>query len=239
MATVTWGRAVDGQDEEERVIRRDEAVRRTTETGVLPAIKLKQAQDLRPVAEAMVAGGIQVLEVTMTTPGVLDAFRDIRVAFGDRLLLAAGTTLDAAAARAAIDAGASILVTPAVVPEVVATAQRYQVACYVGAFTATEVLTAMQLGANLVKIFPAALAGPAYMTNLRMVYPDVGLVPSGGIGLDTAGDYIRSGAAAISGARNFYDRAQVEAHGLSWVTEQAQRYMEIVRTARREATELP
>ena len=219
--------------------RRDEAIRRTTESGVLPAIKLKHRQDLRPVAEAMIAGGIQVLEVTMTTPGVLDAFRDIKDAFGDQLLLAAGTTLDAASARAAVEAGASILVTPAVVPEVASAALRFQVPCFMGAFTATEVLTAMQLGASLVKIFPAALAGPAYMTNLRMVYPDVGLIPSGGVGLETAGAYIRSGAAAISGARNFYDRAQVESHGLTWVTEQARRYLEIVKAARRDAPELP
>lgn len=218
---------------------RDQAVRWTTETGVLPAIKLKHAQDLRPVAEAMVEGGIRVLEVTMTTPGVLKAFEDIREALGDKLVLAAGTTLDAASAHDAINAGAGIIVSPAIVPEVVATAQRYQVACYPGAFTATEVLTAMQLGASLIKIFPAALAGPAYMTNLRMVYPNVGLVPSGGVSLETAGEYIRSGAIAVSGARNFYDPDQVEAHGLRWVTEQAKRYLETVRRARQDAVELP
>ena len=219
--------------------RREEAVYRTKSTGVLPAIKLKNAADLLPYADAFLEGGISVLEVTMTTPGVLDAFRAIKHAYGDRLLLAAGTTLDAAAAYAAIQAGASILVSPAVVPDVIATANRYQVACFCGAFTATEVLQAMTAGADMVKIFPAALAGPAYMTNLRMVYPEVNLVPSGGINLETAGEFIRCGAAAISGARNFFDYQAVQEHGARWVTEQARKYVDIVAKARETAYPLP
>lgn len=219
--------------------RREEAVYLTKTTGVLPAIKLKDAKDLLPYAQAFIDGGIRVLEVTMTTPGVLEAFRAIKHAFGDQLLLAAGTTLDAAAAYAAIQAGASVLVSPAVVPDVIATANRYQVACYCGAFTATEVLSVMTAGADMVKIFPAALAGPAYMTNLRMVYPEVNLVPSGGIGLDTAGEFIRCGAAAISGARNFFDYAQVQQHGAAWVTEQARKYIALVAEARANAHPLP
>lgn len=219
--------------------RREEAVYRTKSTGVLPAIKLKNAADLLPYADAFLEGGISVLEVTMTTPGVLDAFRAIKHAYGDRLLLAAGTTLDATAAYAAIQAGASILVSPAVVPDVIATANRYQVACFCGAFTATEVLQAMTAGADMVKIFPAALAGPAYMTNLRMVYPEVNLVPSGGINLETAGEFIRCGAAAISGARNFFDYQAVQEHGALWVTEQARKYVDIVAKARETAYPLP
>lgn len=219
--------------------RREEAVYRTKSTGVLPAIKLKNAADLLPYADAFLAGGIGVLEVTMTTPGVLDTFRAIKHAYGDRLLLAAGTTLDANAAYAAIQAGASILVSPAVVPDVIATANRYQVACFCGAFTASEVLQVMVAGADMVKIFPAALAGPAYMTNLRMVYPEVNLVPSGGISLETAGEFIRCGAAAISGARNFFDYSAVQEHGAQWVTEQARKYIDIVAEARRTAYPLP
>src|SRR3954451_6375180 len=117
---------------------RDEAVYRTKSTGVLPAIKLKQTSDLLDYARAMIEGGIRVLEVTMTTPGVLDAFRAIRAQLGDQLYLAAGTTLDASAAYAAIMAGAKIIVSPALIPEVIQTAHRYQVACYAGAYTATE-----------------------------------------------------------------------------------------------------
>jgi 2-dehydro-3-deoxyphosphogluconate aldolase/(4S)-4-hydroxy-2-oxoglutarate aldolase len=219
--------------------RRERAVYATKETGVLPAIKLKQAADLLPYAQAMIDGGVRVLEVTMTTPGVLEAFRAIRDEFGDALLLASGTTLDAQAAYAAIQAGASILVSPAVVPDVIATAQRYGAACFCGAYTATEVLQALTAGADMVKIFPAALAGPAYMTNLKMVFPEVNLIPSGGITPESAGEYIRCGASAISGARNFFDVEQVAQHGAGWVTEQAQRYIRIVAEARASAYPLP
>jgi 2-dehydro-3-deoxyphosphogluconate aldolase / (4S)-4-hydroxy-2-oxoglutarate aldolase len=219
--------------------RREEAVYLTKTVGVLPAIKLKDAKDLLPYAQAFIDGGIRVLEVTMTTPGVLDAFRAIKHSFGDKLLLASGTTLDAQAAYAAIQAGASVIVSPAVVPDVIATAKRYQVACFCGAFTATEVLSVMTAGADMVKIFPAALAGPKYMTNLRMVYPEVNLIPSGGIGLDTAGEFIRCGAAAISGARNFYDDEMVKQHGAAWITKQARKYIKIVEEARATAYPLP
>jgi 2-dehydro-3-deoxyphosphogluconate aldolase/(4S)-4-hydroxy-2-oxoglutarate aldolase len=219
--------------------RREEAVYLTKSTGVLPAIKLKNAADLLPYAQAFIDGGIRVLEVTMTTPGVLDAFRAIKHAFGDQLHLASGTTLDASAAYAAIQAGASVVVSPAVVPDVIATARRYGAACFCGAYTATEVLQVMTAGADMVKIFPAALAGPKYMTNLKMVYPEVSLVPSGGIDLDTAGEYIRCGASAISGARNFFDPEQVAVHGAAWVTEQATRYIALVAEAKASAYPLP
>jgi 2-dehydro-3-deoxyphosphogluconate aldolase / (4S)-4-hydroxy-2-oxoglutarate aldolase len=219
--------------------RREEAIYLTKSTGVLPAIKLKNTADLLPVAEAMIKGGIRVHEVTMTTPGVLEAFRAIKNAFGDQLHLASGTTLDAAAAYAAIQAGVSIVVSPATIPAVIETAHRYQVACYAGAYTATEVLQVMTLGASMVKIFPASLAGPKYMTNLRMVYPDLNIIPSGGIGLDTAAEYIRCGACAISGARNFYDPEAVAQYGMGWVTEQAQKYIALAAEAKRTPYPLP
>lgn len=211
---------------------REAAVYWTKTTGVLPAIKLKQASDLLPAAQAMVDGGIRVLEVTMTTPGVLDAFRTIRAALGDQLYLASGTTLDASAAYAAIMAGAKIIVSPALIPEVIETAKRYGVACYAGAYTATEVLQAMEAGADMVKIFPAALAGPKYMANLKMVYPEVNLIPSGGIDMASAGEYIRYGACAVSGARNFYNAEQVAEHGVGWITEQARKYIALVAEAK-------
>jgi 2-dehydro-3-deoxyphosphogluconate aldolase/(4S)-4-hydroxy-2-oxoglutarate aldolase len=125
------------------------------------------------------------------------------------------------------------------VPEVIATAHRYGAACYSGAFTATEVLTAMQAGADMIKIFPAAVAGPAYMTNLRMVYPEARLIPSGGVSLENAADFIRSGATAISGARNFFDREAVDRDGPDWITRQVSTYIDIVARARATAGPLP
>jgi 2-dehydro-3-deoxyphosphogluconate aldolase/(4S)-4-hydroxy-2-oxoglutarate aldolase len=218
---------------------RERAISLTRSTGVLPAIKLKADEDVIPFVRAMYEGGARVVEITMTTPGVLEMFRSLSNAFGDEMALAAGTVLDAAAARAAIDAGARVIVSPAVVPEVIAAAHRYGAACFSGAFTATEVLTATQAGADMVKIFPAAVAGPAYMTNLRMVYPEVRLIPSGGVSLDNAAAFIQSGATAISGARNFFDREAVARDGLGWITRQVAMYIDIVAQAKANAGPLP
>lgn len=219
--------------------RREEAVYLTKTTGILPAMKLKQATDLLPYARAMYEGGARVIEITMTTPGVLENFRAIAAEFGNRLYLAAGTTLDAPSAVAAIQAGARILVSPALIPEVIETANRYRVACYAGAYTATEVLGAMRAGADMVKIFPGSLAGPKYMTNLKMVYPEVNLIPSGGISLETAGEFIRCGACAVSGMRNFFDADQVAQHGVGWIVEQTRKYIDIAAEAKRTAYPLP
>ena len=218
---------------------REEAVYLTKLTGILPAMKLKQATDMLPYSQAMYDGGARVIEITMTTPGVLENFRAISSSFGDKLYLAAGTCLDGASALAAIQAGARILVSPAVVPDVIDVANRYRVACYAGAFTATEVFTVMRAGADMVKIFPAALGGPSYMTNLKMVYPEVNLIPSGGISLETAGQFIRSGACAVSGMRNFFDAEQVAQHGVGWITTQTRRYLELVADAKKNSPVLP
>jgi 2-dehydro-3-deoxyphosphogluconate aldolase/(4S)-4-hydroxy-2-oxoglutarate aldolase len=219
--------------------RKERAVYLTKSTGVLPAIKLKREADIAPYIQAMYDGGARVVEITMTTPNALDHFKVLSDRFAGRLCLAAGTVLDAPTARAAILAGVDIVVAPAMIIEVIQTAHRYGVACYIGAFSATECLAALQAGADMVKVFPAALGGPKYMTNLKMVYPEINLIPSGGISLENAGDFIRCGASAISGARNFFDYAMVEQHGLGWVRDQVDRYKRIVTEARESAPPLP
>ena len=219
---------------------REKAVYWTKSAGVLPAMKLKHEEgSIIPYVKAMMDGGIRVVEITMTTPGVLRHFEAMRKEFGDEVFPAAGTTLDAAAARDAILAGARVIVSPATIPAVIETAQRYGAACFIGAFTATEVLGVITAGADMVKIFPATLGGPSYMTNLKMVYPEVNLIPSGGINLESAGEFIRCGACAISGARNFFDYEMVKEHGLSWITEQCKKYVQIVADARASALPLP
>jgi 2-dehydro-3-deoxyphosphogluconate aldolase / (4S)-4-hydroxy-2-oxoglutarate aldolase len=214
----------------------NEAVFVTRSTGVLPAIKVKVGADLPSFVQAMYEGGARVIEITTTTPEAFEALRD---KFKDKIFLAAGTTLDATTARLAILAGARVIVSPALRPEVIQTAHRYGVAMYSGAFTATEVLAAMEAGADMVKIFPATLGGPKYMTNLKMVYPGVKLCPSGGISLENAADFIRCGADAVSGNRNFFDLAMIEKHGLRWVSEQVAKYIALVAETRRDLPELP
>jgi 2-dehydro-3-deoxyphosphogluconate aldolase/(4S)-4-hydroxy-2-oxoglutarate aldolase len=211
----------------------------TKSTGVLPAIKIKANDDMIPYIKAMVDGGAKVVEITTTTPGAFDHYKAITAYFGDNVALASGTTLDETTARLAILAGVKIIVAPATIPAVIRTAHRYGAAVFIGAFSATEVLTAMEAGVDMVKIFPAALGGPKYMTNLRMVYPELNLIPSGGISLETAGEFIRCGACAISGARNFFDYEQVKIHGLKWITEQVSKYISLVAEARKSLPELP
>lgn len=219
---------------------REQAVAWTKSTGVLPAIKIKtNDSDILSYAQAMYDGGARLVEITMTTPGALAHFEVIAQAFEDRLFPVAGTVLDPETAREAILAGVKIIVSPSLKPAVIEMANRYGVACYSGAFTATEVLTAMEAGVDMVKIFPAALGGPAYMTNLKMVYPEVNLIPSGGVSLDNAADFIKAGACAISGSRNFFNYEMVKQHGVEWVTQQVASYIEIVSLAKQTAPPLP
>lgn len=216
-----------------------DAIYQVRSIGVLPAIKVKAGGDLIPYVRAMYDGGARVIEITTTTPGVFEAFETLSQEYGSKLFLAAGTTLDETTARLAILSGAKVIVSPALRPAVIATAHRYGVAMLCGAYTATEVLDAMEAGADMVKIFPATLAGPAYMTNLKMVYPEVKLCPSGGISLDNAAEFIRCGADAISGNRNFFNLKMVEQHGLGWISEQVARYIALVAEARKDLPELP
>ena len=218
---------------------REEVIHWTRTVGILPAIKLMQPADLLPYVRALYKAGVRVVEITATTPGVLDALKTASAEFGNDLYLGVGTVLDAETARAAIMAGAQLIVNPAVVPEVVAMAHRYGAACYSGAFTATECLSAMLAGADMVKIFPAALGGPRYMLNLKMVYPEVNLIPSGGITLQDAGEFIKCGACAVSGSRQFVNAEMVKQHGFEWITERTMEFIKVVEEARKSPYPLP
>ena len=215
------------------------AISQTKNTGVLPCIKLHEKDDWVKYAQAMYDGGARVLEVTMTTPGVLEAIEAISNHFGDEMLVAAGTVLDPLSAREVIMHGGSIIVNPCVVPDVIDIAGRYNVPVYSGCFTATEVFNAMRAGSAMCKIFPGALGGPKYMTNLKMVYPDVNLIPSGGITEQNCGEFIRCGACAVSGARTFMNFDMIEKEGLGWITKQVKTFIDIVAEAKKDLPIIP
>lgn len=208
-------------------------------TGVLPCIKLHQKDDWVKYAQAMYDGGARCIEVTMTTPGVLEAIEAISSHFKGELHVAAGTVLDAASAREVIMHGGDIIVNPCVIEDVIDVANRYQVPVFSGAFTATEVFTAMRMGATAVKIFPGALGGAKYMTNLKMVFPEVNLIPSGGITEQNAADFIKCGACAVSGARTFMNFDMIEKEGLGWITKQVSTFIDIVREAKKDLPDIP
>ena len=211
----------------------------TKETGILPCIKLHHKDDYIAYAQAMYDGGARVIEVTMTTPGVLEAIEAISDHFGDKLLVAAGTVLDPTSAREVILHGGSIIVNPCVIEDVIDLANRYNVPVFSGAFSATEVFNAMRAGATMVKIFPGALGGPKYMTNLKMVFPDVNLIPSGGITPDNAAEFIKCGACAVSGARTFMDFEKIEREGLISVTNQVKKFIDLIAEAKKDLPIIP
>ena len=223
----------------DNMTRKEFVIAQTKACGILPCIKLHEKSDFISYAQAMYDGGARILEVTMTTPGVLEAIEAISSHFGDKLLVAAGTVLDAASAREVLLHGGSCIVNPCVIPDVINVANRYNAPVYSGAFSATEVFQAMQAGASMVKIFPGALGGAKYMTNLRMVFPEVNLIPSGGINLDNAADFIRCGACAVSGARVFMDEAHIREEGLQWITQQVRRFVPVIADAKKEGFIVP
>ena len=214
-------------------------IEQTKAAGILPCIKLHKKGDFIAYAQAMYDGGARVVEITMTTPGALEGIEAISSEFKERMWVAAGTVLDAATAREVILHGGSVIVNPAVIPEVIQLANRYCIPVYSGAFTATECLAAMEAGASMIKIFPAQLGGPKYMTNLKMVFPQVNLIPSGGVSLDNAADFIRCGACAVSGARTFMNHEKIAEEGIGWITRQVAKYVEIIRQAKENLPELP
>lgn len=218
---------------------KERVVESTKGSGVLPCIKLKEKDDFIAYAQAMYDGGARVIEITMTTPGALEAIESISSVFKDKLYVAAGTVLDATTAREVILHGGSLIVNPAVITDVIDEAARYQVPIYSGAFTATECFQAMRAGATMIKVFPGALGGAKYMTNLKMVYPEINLIPSGGITLENAADFIRCGACAVSGARTFMDMEKIEENGLSWITTQVRAFVDLIAKTKEDLPELP
>jgi 2-dehydro-3-deoxyphosphogluconate aldolase/(4S)-4-hydroxy-2-oxoglutarate aldolase len=166
----------------------------------LPAIAILRATSPRYLVAAagvLLEEGFRALEFPLTTPGALEALTAARSEFGDQAMVGAGTVLDATAAERAIDAGAQLLVSPAVCPDVVATGLLADVPTLPGAFTATEVLAAAAAGATMTKLFPVNVVGPEYLTALRQPLPDLRAVPTGGVTLSTAGGWLAAGAAAL------------------------------------------
>src|ERR1700722_10937409 len=172
-------------------------LRRVLDCGVVAVVRSPDSQQLVEVARALADGGISVVEITMTVPDALDVLRQVRRALGDRLFLGAGTVLDPETARAALLAGAEYLVAPTVNLEVIRLCQRYDKLVMPGAFTPTEILTAWEAGADIVKVFPAEVLGSAFFKAVRGPLPQVRLMPTGGVDLTTAVEFLRAGACCL------------------------------------------
>ena len=174
------------------------AVSLLREVGIIPIIRAPSADAAVAVAEALLQGGLAVAEITMTVPNAIDAIGRVAKRFSGKLLVGAGTVTDAETARRAVDAGAEFIVTPCLVPEVIAAAQRADVAVLPGALTPSEVFAAFRAGGDMVKVFPVqSVGGAAYLRALRGPFPDIPLVPTGGVTLDNIGEMFKAGAAAV------------------------------------------
>ena len=173
-------------------------VSRLREVGIIPIIRASSADVVVPVAEALLHAGLPVVEITLTVPNALDAIGVVAKRFADKVLLGAGTVTDAETARRAVDAGAQFIVTPCLVAAVIDAARRAEVAVLPGALTPTEVFEAHRLGGDMVKVFPVqSVGGAAYLRALRGPFPDILLVPTGGVTLDNIAELFQAGAAAV------------------------------------------
>ncbi|HEY3281449.1 MAG TPA: bifunctional 4-hydroxy-2-oxoglutarate aldolase/2-dehydro-3-deoxy-phosphogluconate aldolase [Armatimonadota bacterium] len=180
------------------MMRGSEVTARIEQERVVAVIRTQAPEDLLPLAEAIEAGGIGILEFTLTSPKALQALEQLTDAASGRLLVGVGTVLDTESCRAAILAGASFVVSPTLNLDVIRLCRRYSVPVIPGAFTPTEVLTAWESGADLVKVFPAGRLGPGYLRDLHGPLPQVKLVPTGGVGPENAVEYLLAGAAAVA-----------------------------------------
>ncbi len=213
-------------------MQRDQALDLIRRTGVIAILRAERPDRLLQAAEAIRAGGVQAIEVSLTTPGALGTIAEATRRAAPDLLYGAGTVLDAETARAAILAGAQFIVAPTLDPATIALCRRYGILAIPGAYTPSEVLAAWQAGADLVKVFPASVGGPDLIRALKGPLPQVQLVPVGGVTLSNAGAFIRAGAAALGAGNALADPALIEQGDFAALTARARAFADAVAQAR-------
>lgn len=208
---------------------RAEVIKQIKDTGVIPVVRASSADEAMRAIDAIREGGISILEITMTVPGAVALIEQVSKRYGEAATVGAGTVLDPETATACISAGAKFVVSPALNLDTIACCQRHDVVVMPGALTPTEVVQAWNAGADFVKVFPAgAVGGPSYLKALKAPLPQIELVPTGGVSLKTAADFIKAGAAALGVGADLVDiKAQP-----ALITERAKQFVEIVRQAR-------
>lgn len=203
------------------------------EVGVIPVIRAASADAAIAVVEALLDAGLAVAEITMTVPNAIDAIASLAARFGDKVLVGAGTVTDTETTRRAIDAGAGFIVTPCLVPDVIATAHRADVAVLPGALTPTEVFEAFRMGGDMVKVFPVRnVGGAAYLWALRGPFPDIPLVPTGGVTLENIGEMFDAGAAAVGVGSEMISKDAMTRRDYAAIGALAGEFLNAVRRAR-------
>lgn len=211
----------------------EETKKALEQSGLIPVLRASSVELGQALAEAMIAGGVTVMEVTMTVPNALKLLRELKQKHGDKLLLGSGTVTDAAQAEATIEAGAEFVVSPSLHRDVIETTKKLGKVSIPGALTPTEVITAWKAGADYVKVFPcSAMGGASYLKALRAPFPEVKLIPTGGVTLATAADFLKAGARALGVGSDLVNAAAIAEGKPEVVTNAARAYLEVIRAAR-------
>ena len=206
---------------------------RIVEIGIVPVIRAASAKQAMSAVEGVCAGGIPIVEITMTVPGAVELLATLSRTMGPEILLGAGTVLDAENARRCVDAGAQFIVSPGFDAETVAFANRSNILILSGALTPTEVITAWKAGSDFIKVFPCGCVGGAkYIKALKGPLPQIPMVPTGGVNLKTAPEFIEAGAAALGIGGELISASTLQSGDISEISESARKYVAVVREAR-------
>jgi len=196
--------------------------------GLIPVLRARNAAQAHAVVQAMIAGGVTVVEVTMTVPGAVDLLRELKQEYGSKLLLGAGTVTTAAEAQQTINAGAEFVVSPSLHPEVVQVTRTNGKLSIPGALTPTEIISAWRAGADYVKIFPcSAMGGASYLKSILAPFPFLKLIPTGGVTLETAASFLHAGARALGVGSDLVNLAAIDAGRPEAITETARAYLKL------------
>jgi len=210
-----------------------EVVLRIKELGIVPIVRTKDAESAIRAVEAICEGGIPCAEITMTVDGAIRALERVADKLGDRIILGAGTVLDPETARACMLAGAEFFVTPSLNIKTIEMAKRYSKAAFPGALTPTEIVTAWQAGADAIKVFPcSALGGAKYIKALKGPFPHIEFVPTGGVNLETVGDFLAAGCCAVGVGSDLIDNKTIQEGKYEVFVERARQFRQKIAEAR-------
>ena len=211
-----------------------EVFERMISEGLVPVVRVSSAQEAIDVADAIKEGGVSSIEITMSVQGAIEVIRELTQKYKDKIIMGAGTVLDPETGRAALLAGAQFIVSPTLNLDLIHLAHRYSAVVIPGTMTPTEILTAWNAGADLVKVFPAAqLGGPEYIKALRGPLPQILLVPTGGVNLQNAGAFIRAGAAALGAGGELVDKKALKEKKFHIITENTRAFLKAIQEARK------
>ena len=211
---------------------RHDDLQRVLDGGIVAIIRATSGEQWVNVARALYEGGIDIIEVTFTTPGVVDVISAVRKEFGSKILLGAGTVLDPETARTAILAGAEFLVSPCVNLDIIKLGLRYDKLVMPGAYTPTEIVTAWEAGADVIKLFPADIGGAAYLKALKGPLPQIRLMPTGGVNRETLKDFVKAGACAVGLGGQLVEKEALERGIFERIRDLASEYVQLMRQAR-------